>query len=153
MQLLSFQVDQDGSCLFHSIRRNINCPKEYTSVHLRRQIIAFICDHSDFYINYQPFIEALRGTYGWNGAAVSLVEYLEMMMVHDSWGDEICLTVISHMWAVGITVMYPSEQYREWRIRHDVPLNEADFTLCYSGQSHYSPIGKYLSLNTMQISH
>ena len=44
---------------------------------------------------------------------LSLVTYLEMMLSPDAWGDELCLYVISHMWGVGITLVYPSENNRQ----------------------------------------
>ena len=147
VQFMSLQVAQDGNCLLHSIRRALNCPKEYTSPHLRRQILVFLCDHAEFYMNNQSFIEALRGTYGWDGQSVSFIEYLEMMLSKESWADEVFLTVLSHMWAVTITIVYPSEGNREFRIRHDVPLDQVDFAILYTGQSHYSPIGEQYSLS------
>ena len=133
----------DGNCMMHSLRRMLNCPKEYTSVHMRRQILYFLAEHADFYMNNQAFIEALRGTYGWDGEGLSLVGYLEMMIDTNAWGDEIFLTILSHMWSCSITVMYPSEANREYRIRHDVALNKVDFALLYTGLNHYSPIGKF----------
>ena len=130
--------------MMHSIRRLINCPKEYTSIHLRRQILYFLAEHAQFYMNSQPFIEALRGTYGWDGQeGVSLVGYIEMMLDANSWGDEIFLTILSHMWSASITIMYPNEDYREWRIRHETSLDKVDFALLYTGLNHYSPIGKF----------
>ena len=137
------QVAQDGSCLFHSLRRNLDCPKEFTSVHLRRQVICFIADHAEYYINDQTFIEGLRGTYGWDGTqGLSFLTYLEMMLSPHSWGDELFLYAMSHMWGVGITLLYPSENNREHKIRHSMPLSEAHFALLYTGHSHYSRIGK-----------
>ena len=32
-------TQQRGSCLFHAVRRSIQCPKEFTNVHLRRMIV------------------------------------------------------------------------------------------------------------------
>ena len=129
-------------CLFHSIRRLLDCPKEYTSTHLKRQIIAHIANNVEHYMNDQGFIESLRGTYGWDGQGFSLVTYLEQLLNPDAWGDEICLSVISHMWGVSITLVYPMEGNREYRIRHSQSLESCDMPLLYTGQSHYSPIGK-----------
>ena len=131
--------------MFHSIRRAIDCPKEYTSVHLRRQLLAFLMDHAEYYINDQTFIEGLRGTYGWDGTqGLSLVTYIEMMMSPQAWGDELCLYILAHMWRVGITLLYPSENNRQNQIRHTMPLSQVHFALFYTGHSHYSPIGKSL---------
>ena len=102
-------------------------------------------DHAEYYINDQTFIEGLRGTYGWDGTqGLSLATYVEMMLSPQAWGDELCLYILSHMWGVGITLLYPSENNREHKIRHTMPLSQVHFALLYTGHSHYSPIGKSL---------
>ena len=65
-----------------------------------------------------------------------------MLLDKASWGDEIFITVVSHMWAVSITVLYQSEGNREWKVRHNLPLNQVDFAVLYTGNNHYSAIGK-----------
>ena len=109
-------------------------------MHLRRQLIAFIADHAEYYINNQTFLEGLRGTYGWDGTTgLSLVTYLEMMLSPHAWALPLC--PVSHV-GVGITLPYPSENNREHKIRHSMPLSDVLFALLYTGHSHYSPIGK-----------
>ena len=79
---------------------------------------AFLMDHADYYMNDQTFIEGLRGTYGWDGTqGLSLVTYIEMMLSPQAWGDELCLYILAHMWGVGITLLYPSENNRQHMIR------------------------------------
>ena len=90
-----------------------------------------MCDHAEYYINDQTFLEGLRGTYGWDGTTgLSLVTYLEMMLSPHAWGDELCLYVLSHMWGVGITLLYPSENNRQHKIRHSMFI--LMFILLYS---------------------
>ena len=57
-------------------------------------------------------------------------------------GDELCLYALSHMWGVGITLLYPSENNRQHKIRHSMPLSDVHFALLYTGHAHYSLIGK-----------
>ena len=43
-------VGLDGACLFSSIRWIFDAPKEYTSMHLRRQLVITLCNHKNFSI-------------------------------------------------------------------------------------------------------
>ena len=55
-------TQQRGSCLFHAVRRSIQCPKEFTNMHLRRMIVSFICDRVD---ELFPMLKvAISGNYG-----------------------------------------------------------------------------------------
>ena len=40
-------TQQRESCLFHAVRRSIQCPKEFTNMHLRRMVVNFICNRVD----------------------------------------------------------------------------------------------------------
>ena len=98
--------------------------------------------NADFFMTYSPLVEALRGIYGWgNSPGVSYVEYLTDMLNPEVWADEIILTVMSIMWEVPITLVY-GDTLREWKVRHHLPLKEAEICLLYTGDRHYSPIGK-----------
>ena len=55
-------VGLDGACLFSSMRRVFDAPKEYTSMHLRRQLVVTLCNHKDFF--YPIMVESIKGTYG-----------------------------------------------------------------------------------------
>ena len=55
-------VGLDGACLFSSIRRIFDVPKEYTSMPLRRQLVITLCNHKDFF--YPIMVESIKGTYG-----------------------------------------------------------------------------------------
>ena len=52
----------DGACLFNSIRRIFDAPKEYTSMHLRRQLVITLCNHKNFF--YPIMVGSIKGTYG-----------------------------------------------------------------------------------------
>ena len=55
-------VGLDGACLFSSMRRVFDAPKEYTSMHLRRQLVVTLCNHKDFF--YPIMVESIKSTYG-----------------------------------------------------------------------------------------
>ena len=55
-------TQQRGSCLFHAVRRSIQCPKEFTNMHLRRMVVNFICNRVD---ELFPMLKvAISGNYG-----------------------------------------------------------------------------------------
>ena len=109
---------QRGSCLYHSVRRAIDTPLEWSNTHLRCQVVANIIRHVQFLF---PLIAVhIQGNYGhlrlsqaengrwYNYTAgkkdfeapgpFSLVTYLQAMLKGDFYTDEITLTVISMMW-------------------------------------------------------
>ena len=55
-------VQTRGSCLFTAIRRCLDCPKEYTNCHLRRQIVMFVVSNVEF---LYPLLQLhITGNYG-----------------------------------------------------------------------------------------
>ena len=52
----------DGSCFYSSVRRQIDCPLEYTNQHLRRQLVNFMVQHHGWC--FPRFQEVIRGIYG-----------------------------------------------------------------------------------------
>ena len=61
-QLDAVPVGMDGACMFASFRRVVDAPMEYTSVHLRFQLIITICNHKEFF--YPLLMQSIKGTYG-----------------------------------------------------------------------------------------
>ena len=108
-------VGLDGACLFSSMRRVFDAPKEYTSVHLRRQLVITLCNQKDFF--YPIMVESIKGTYGFPRmpedeyqrmynqdmltdqqiqdhncpGPFSFLGYLKVLLKPDFWGDELCL--------------------------------------------------------------
>ena len=41
-------TQQKGACLFHTFRKSLVCPREFTNTHLRRMMVSFICQNLDF---------------------------------------------------------------------------------------------------------
>ena len=140
--LFHLQVAKDGGCLFHAIRRHMNCPKEYTSIHLRRQVIAHVCSHIEFYAQWELFVSTIMGQSGVGGRGMSIYSYLKSQFNPDTWGDEICLSIVSHMWGITATICRPQLQFHEDPIRHNLTMAEADMAFLLTAGNHYSPIGK-----------
>ena len=66
-----YQVQRWGACQFAAYRRGIDCPKEYTNTHLRRQIVWKIISFKEFFSGIlEPFI---AGNYG--GKRLSKAEF------------------------------------------------------------------------------
>ena len=81
----TLKVLGDGGCFFHSMRLQMDTPYEYTSTHLRRQLIMFLAKNADYFIKQQHFINSIKGLYGWpepsedNVGPFSFQSYLQYM--------------------------------------------------------------------------
>ena len=45
---VSLTTQQKGACLFHTFKKSIICPREFTNTHLRRIVVSFMCQNLDF---------------------------------------------------------------------------------------------------------
>ena len=52
----------DGTCMFENFRKAVDAPLEYTSAHLRHQLIITIHNHKEFF--YPLLMESIKDTYG-----------------------------------------------------------------------------------------
>ena len=122
-------TQQRGSCLFHAVRRSIQCPKEFTNMQLRRMIVNFICDRVD---ELFPMLKVARsGNYGHlrltqdeynrkmadgtitdlekeefeEPGPFSIASYLETLLKPTFYGEEICLRIISMLFKIRISVL------------------------------------------------
>ena len=159
------QVQRRGACMFAAFRRNIDCPKEYTNTHLRRQFVMGVLDDLEF------FEIILRGHIAGNYGHVRLSAaefkrktddgtitqqereeynepgpfsfhtYLEYMLDRHSWGDEIVLVILSMLFQLRITVVN-TNTLLSTQIRHSSPLHEADVVLLLAGGNHYMAAGE-----------
>ena len=156
---------QRGSCLYHSVRRVLDCPKEYTNTHLRCQLVAHIVSHEQFLF---PLIAVhIQGNYGHlriseaeytrkmeDGSITrneredyeapgpfSLVSYLQAMLKPDFYADEITLIVLSMMWQVRVTVLN-RETLHQIKIHHGNRLEDVDIAVVHCSGRHYLPLGE-----------
>ena len=156
---------QRGSCLYHNVRRVLDCPKEWTNTHLRHQLVAHIVAHVQFLF---PLISVhIQGNYGhvrpteeqYNNKIAdgtitqnekedyeapgpfSLVTYLQAMLKGDFYADEITLIVLSMMWQVRVTVLN-GETLHQIKIRHGNKIEKVDIAVVHCSSNHYLPLGE-----------
>ena len=154
---------QRGSCLYHSVRRAIGTPLEWSNAHLRHQVAAHIITHVQFLF---PLIAVyIQGNYGHirisqaeyntkmaDGSITQqekedfealgpfyLVAYLQAMLKGDLYADEITLIVISMMWQVRVTVLN-GETLHQIKIRHRNRLEKVDLAVAHCSGNHYLPL-------------
>ena len=72
---------------------------------------------------------------------LSYKQYLQHLLQHCFWEDEIILYAISCMWNLQITVLN-SRTLEEYRIQHSFSLVDADVGIIYNCGSHYSVVGE-----------
>ena len=153
-QLDAVPVGMDGACMFASFRRVVNVPMEYTSAHLRCQLIITICNHKEFF--YPLLMESIKGTYGFprmdpdeyqrlydeglltdaqvddhnTPGPFAFLGYLRALQEPDFWGDELCLCLISMCFQIGITVIN-AEGFTRVRFRHRRYIKDSNMVLCH----------------------
>ena len=123
------QVQCRGACQFASFCHGVDCPKEYTNTHLRRQLVMEIIKHKEFFfpilqkhitMNY-GLIRLTEEEYKSKCAANSITAeqrrmyhelgpfsfytYLKYILNCSSWGDEITLVLLSMMFQVCVTIV------------------------------------------------
>ena len=144
-------VQGRGSCLFHAVRRGINIPKQYTNRLIRRELAVYCARNADIIRNQH--LSVLKGEYGFSqqsGQAheecglhegpYSIRTYIKNIGKPWTWGDSVCLDMISRMWDLRITILDTQDMtnLKEKRIRHQLPMEEVDMVLLFDGKTHYS---------------
>ena len=152
--------------MFASFRRVVDAQMEYTSAHLRCQLIIAICNHKEFF--YPLLMESIKGSYGFprmdpdeyqrlydyglltdaqvddhnTPGPFSFLDYLRALQEPDTWGDELCLCLISMCFQMGITVIN-AEGFTRVRFRHRRDIKDSNMMLCHCKGCHYVPACKY----------
>ena len=134
-------MKSNGRCMYNAIRRGIECPLEYTAIHLKRQLVLFMTVHAEFF--YKFCYKTILHSYNSSGKQFSFKDYLLYLLESDSWGDEVVLNTVSFMWNLTITVIC-AQSLARIPIRHrEQDLEKVHLLLLYSGGVHYSAIGTY----------
>ena len=147
-------VEANGNCLFSSNRRAVDCPLEYQTMHLKRQLVMMMANHHAFLF---PLLKAnltttcgfprmLQDEYQQKYGAGTLTQeevddhntpgpfsyfgYMKALLEEGFWGDELCLALVSMMWQVGITVV-KGETFHQIKFRHSNLLKDADLTFIH----------------------
>ena len=93
----------------------------------------------------------------------SYIGYLKYMMEAGTWGDHGTISLIGMMWNCAITIVqidsqHPPEKgqphtFLQHKVRHNKPMDQADFVLVYAGASHYLGTCKYTSIYFLVVFH
>ena len=158
-----------GACMFHAIRKGMECPREFTNTHLRWMVVLFIVENFDMLwpllhvsvlsnfghirMPEEEFQQRLSdGTLSDHDRAVhdepgpfSIHGYLSQLLKPDFYGDELCLLIISMMWKVRITILH-AETLRAIKVWHMNVALKADFILVHCSGSHYICLGICFSI-------
>ena len=64
----------------------------------------------------------------------SIFSYLHFLLKSGSWGDCVCIDMISRMWGLKITVLVATYKHELWerRVKHNLPLEQADVVILSS---------------------
>ena len=163
-------TQQKGACLFRAFTKCICCPREFTSTHLRRMLVSFICAHAEEF--YAMLVTAISGNYGHirisqreydrliklqqltsaqktqvkdfkESGPFSIVSYCEALLRPDFYGEELCIILLSMMFKVRISVI-DRDSFLAIKVRHtNTPFN-ADVHLVHVSRCHYIALGMYL---------
>ena len=153
-----------GGCLFHTIRKSIKCPREFTNTHLRRMLVLFMIENFEVLwpllhvcilnnfgyhrLSAEEFqtkvadgtiMDAEREAYSEPGP-FSVHAYLQSLLKPSFYGDELCLLIISMIWKVRITVLH-AETLLAIKFRHMNVSMKVDIILVHCSSSHYIPLG------------
>ena len=117
----------------------------YPTRYFRRQVVAWMIKHHQLVMANKG--AALMANYGLEEedgqfrGPLSYKQYLQHILQHCFWGDEIILYAISCMWNLWITVLN-SRTLEEYQIQHSFSLADADVGIIYNCVNHYSAAGE-----------
>ena len=158
-------TQQRGACLFHAFRRCIPCPREFTNSHLRRMLVAFICNRAEEL--YPMLVCAISGSNGHirlsadeykkkmdrnqltgkerqkysEPGPFSIVTYCEALLNPTLYGEELCLILLSMLFKV-ITAVLDGDSLIGIKVRHQNTALNADAILVHVSRCHYITLGK-----------
>ena len=165
-QLDLIPVEDNGNCMFSSVRRAVDCPLEYQTIHLKRQLVMMMANHQEYLF---PILKAsIATTYGFprmsqekyqrrydestltQGDAddhltpgpFSYLGYMKALLEDGFWGDELCLALISMMWQISITILRAKDSH-QIKFRHSKKLKDTDLVLVHCQGCHYIPASKF----------
>ena len=128
--------------LFNCLRKRLDTPKEYTSTHLKRQVIIFVSNQAQFFNKYlHRYI-----FYAYSNPMVkknfSLQTYLQWLAQEGTWGDEAILYICSIMWEASVSILFP-KTIRALHLRHSIQyLSKIAILVLHTGGLNFSAVSK-----------
>ena len=137
-----YQVKADHRCLYTALRRRLDCPVEYTSTHLKRQIIHYLALRAKEFVLYCNNHILHEYNNDVRRKNFSFKTFLLYMLEEESWGDTITLHAVSILFNLRISVLFP-QSLKATLIRHEIKdLAKVDALCLHTGGLHYTAIGK-----------
>ena len=145
--------EANGNCLFSSVQRAVDCLLEYQTIHLKQQLMMMANHHAFLF----PILKAsIATTYGFprmseddqqkkfeDGTLMqievddhntpgpfSYLGYMQALLKDGFCSDKLCLTLISLMWQISITVV-KGETFHQIKLRHSESLQNTDLVLVH----------------------
>ena len=141
-----------GNCLYSSLKKGFGMrlmtEKEfpyYPNRYFHRQV-------ADWMVRNRQRVMMAKGPYLRQAYGIadldttfpgpySYREYCCNVLDCQFWGDVVVLYAVSCMWALKITVV-DSRTLQQYRVRHSVPLRDADVVVAFNSSSHFTATGK-----------
>ena len=141
-----------GNCLYSSLKKGFGVrlvmEKEfpyYLNRYFRRQV-------ADWMVRNRQRVMMAKGPYLRQAYGItdpdatfpgpySYREYCCNVLDRRFWGDAVVLYTVSCMWALKITVV-DSKTLQQYRVRHSVPLRDADVVVAFNSSLHFTAAGK-----------
>ena len=127
--------------MFHSVLRGLDIPEEYTLRMFRNELVVFCAMNARILRKQHSLFlrDGFAEEYTDDNVPIgplSIRTYLHYLLRSSSWGDSICLDMISRMWGLRITVLDASSKLNlvERRIRHNLPMMNADVVMLFTGR-------------------
>ena len=118
-------------------------PVEYTADHLKRQVVSFVVDHKEFFLAYLWKHILYEYNYPNSGHVFSFKSFLLYVLEKATWGDDMTLSILSIMWNVRATVIFPKSLCKLLLRHSEQDISNVELVVIYRGGSHYSAVGMY----------
>ena len=129
--------------MYNSIRRRFKVPVEYTADHLKRQVVSFVVDHKEFFLTYLWKHILYEYNFPNSGHVFSFKSFLLYVLEKATWGDDMTLSILSIMWNVRATVIFPKSLCKLLLRHSEQDISNVELVVIYGGGSHYSAVGMY----------
>ena len=118
-------------------------PVEYTADHLKRHVVSFVVDHKEFFLTYLWKHILYEYNFPNSGHVFSFKSFLLYVLEKATWGDDMTLSILSIMWNVRATVIFPKSLCKLLLRHSEQDISNVELVVIYGGGSHYSAVSTY----------
>ena len=106
--------------------------------YLQHQMVVFMAhNRTKIWKHKEASLQGLYGVEAEGEEILSYRQYLIKLLNKSTWGEDVCLHVLSCLFWLKITVVN-ANRLDEACYHHDLPLGAADVVLIFNGNNHYS---------------